>query len=356
MRRSELERRAAASRGGSAATLDMVAKEAGVSPSTVSRILNGTARVRDAKVRAVEAAIAKLQFMPNPLARSLARGSSMSIGVVTQMIDSPFYGEVLAAIEKGLRHACYSVLIVSGHWREEDERQGVAHLLSRRVQGIILLTSCLPDRELVNLSHSVPLVVTGRSVAGDRIHCLDVDSTPGSRLATDYLIGQGHRRIAFLSGPPDHPDAAQRLNGYKSALAANGIAFSTRLVAHGDYSDVGGHEAMTRLLDSRVEFTAVVAANDQTAWGAMLALRRRGLGVPDDVSVVGFDDLAGSAFTIPPLTTVHRSIDEIGEHAAEAIVDLVERRTPRATVSAPTLAIRESTRLLRRARRSAGRW
>ena len=328
-------------------TLEMVAKEAGVSPSTVSRILNGTARVRDAKLSAVEAAIARLHFVPNPVARSLARGRSMSIGVVTQLIDSPFYGEVLAAIERGLRRARYSALIVSGHWREGDERQGVAHLLSRRVEGIILLTSCLPDRELVNLSHGVPLVVTGRSVSGDRIYCLDVDSTPGARLATEYLVGQGHRQIAFLSGPPDHPDAVQRLNGYKAALAASGIAFSARRVAHGDYTESGGHEAMGRLLDSGVEFTAVFAANDQTAWGAMLALHRRGLRVPDDVSVVGFDDLAGSAFTVPPVTTVHRSVEEIGDHAAEAIVDLVERRVPRAAMSAPTLAVRESTRLLR---------
>jgi DNA-binding LacI/PurR family transcriptional regulator len=137
MRRSELERRAAATSNGSAVTLEMVAKEAGVSPSTVSRILNGTARVREAKVRAVEAAIAKLQFMPNPVARSLARGRSMSIGVVTQAIDSPFYGEALASIEMGLASARYSALFVSGHWREGDERRCVADLLSRRVDGII---------------------------------------------------------------------------------------------------------------------------------------------------------------------------------------------------------------------------
>jgi LacI family transcriptional regulator len=348
MRRSELERRAAAAMNGSAVTLEMVAKEAGVSPSTVSRILNGTARVRDSKVQAVEAAIAKLQFMPNPVARSLAGGKSMSIGVVTQSIDSPFYGEALAAIEKGLLRGKYSPLFVSGHWREGDERRCVDHLLSRRVEGIILLTSCLPDQELINLSRSVPLVVTGRSVDGDHVYCLDVDSTMGARLATDYLIGQGHRRIAFISGPPDHPDALQRLNGYKAALVAGKIPFTKKLVAAGDYSEMGGHEAINALLDARVEFTAVFAANDQTAHGAVLALHRRGFKVPQDVSLVGFDDLPASAFMIPPLTTVHRSIDEIGEGAAEAMIDLIERRAPRAQVSSPTLAIRESTRPLRK--------
>jgi LacI family transcriptional regulator len=347
MRRSKSEGRAAPSANRPAVTLEMVAKEAGVSPSTVSRILNGTARVRDSKVRAVEAAIAKLQFLPNPVARSLAGGKSMSIGVVTQSIDSPFYGEALAAIEKGLLRGNYSPLFVSGHWREGDERRCVDHLLSRRVEGIILLTSCLPDAELVALSRRVPLVVTGRSVEGERIYCLDVDSTTGARLATEYLIGQGHRRIAFISGPLDHPDALQRLDGYRAALAASRIPFAAKLVAAGDYSEAGGHAAIHALLEARVEFTAVFAANDQTAHGAMLALHRRGLEVPQDVSVVGFDDLPISAFMIPPLTTVHRSIDEIGEGAAEAMIDLVERRAPRARISSPTLAIRESTRPLR---------
>jgi LacI family transcriptional regulator len=322
----------------------MVAAEAGVSPSTVSRILNGTARVRESKVRAVEAAIAKLQFMPNPVARSLAGGKSMSIGVVTQAIDSPFYGVSLASIERGLLRANYSPLFVSGHWREGDERRCVDHLISRRVQGIILLTSRLPDQELVNLARSVPLVVTGRRVEGNRIYCLDVDSTSGARLATEYLIGQGHRRIAFIAGPSDHPDALQRFDGYKAALAAGKIPFRTRLVAAGDYQETGGQAAVNALLDSGVDFTAIFAANDQTAYGAMLALHRRGLRVPEDVSVVGFDDLPTSAFTIPPLTTVHRFTDEIGDGAAEAMIDLIEQRTPQARVSSPTLAIRESTR------------
>jgi LacI family transcriptional regulator len=264
--------------------------------------------------------------------------------VVTQAIDSPFYGVSLAGIEKGLLRANYSPLFVSGHWREGDERRCVHHLLGRRVEGIILLTSRLPDEELVNLARSVPLVVTGRLVADERIYCLDVDSTMGARVATDYLIGLGHRRIAFISGPHDHPDAPQRLEGYKAALTAGRISFTRKLVAAGDYLETGGYAAINRLLDARVEFTAVFAANDQAAYGAMLALHRRGLRVPQDVSVVGFDDLPTSAFMIPSLTTVHRYTDEIGERAAEAMIDLIERRIPNARIAAPTLAIRESTR------------
>jgi len=347
MARSKPVRRRRAGANDGVVTLEMVAAEAGVSPSTVSRILNATAKVRDGKVRAVEAAIAKLQFIPNPVARSLARGKSMSVGVVTQAIASPFYGEALSAIEKGLLRAGYSVLFVSGHWRADDERRCVEHLLARRVEGIILLTSSLPDQELAQLSRVLPVVVTGRQLAGDRLYCLDVNSTSGARLATEYLIGLGHRKIALLSGAPERPDSQQRLEGYKSALAAARIPFRKQLVTTGHYTESGGFSAMNALLDSREEFTAVFAANDQSAHGAMLALYRRGLQIPKDISVVGFDDLPSSAFTIPPLTTVHRFTDEVGEGAAEAIVDLIERRPVHATVSPPTLAIRESTRSLR---------
>ncbi len=332
---------------GSAVTLEMVAREAGVSPSTVSRILNGTARVRDSKVQAVRAAIARLQFVPNPVARSLARGRSMSVGVVTQAIDGPFYGAALAAIEKGLLRAGYAVLFLSGHWREADERSCIDHLLSRRVDGIILMTSCLSDTVLRELSARVPLALTGRNVSGARIFSLDSDSTPGARLATEYLIGQGHQKIGFISGPADHPDAQQRLAGYKSALAAHKLPLSKKRIVCGDYTEAGGLAAMNRLLDSGVEFTAVFAANDQSAYGAMLALHRRGLKVPEDVSVVGFDDLPGSAFSIPPLTTVHRSIHRVGESAAQAIIDLIQGERPAASVPPATMAIRESTLPLR---------
>lgn len=348
MKRPEPRRRRATRSKGAPVTLEIVAREAGVSPSTVSRILNGTARVRDDKARSVEAAIARLQFKPDPVARSLARGRSMSVGVVTQAIDSPFYGEVLAAIERGLLRASYSPLFVSGHWREADERRAVSHLLSRRVDGIILLTSCLSEAELVELSGTVPLVVTGRQVRGDRIHSLDYDSTLGARLATNYLIDQGHRRIAFIAGPADHPDAIQRLAGYRAALAAAGIQYQSRLVATGDYTERGGHEAMTELLDRKTGLTAVFASNDQSAYGALLALHDRGLRVPGDVSVVGFDDLPASAYTIPRLTTVHRSNDEVGEGAAQSMIDLIAGRRPVARPITVTLAIRESTRAARR--------
>jgi len=331
----------------SVATLDMVAREAGVSPSTVSRILNGTARVRDAKRQAVEAAITKLQFMPNPLARSLARGRSMTVGVVTQALDSPFYGAALVSIEQALLRDGYSPMFVSGHWREQDERRCIDHLLGRRVEGIILLTSCLSDQELVRIARQTPLVITGRQLSGSNICSLDADCTAGAKLATDYLLDQGHRQIAFIGGPANHPDAAQRFQGYKRALAGRKIPVNRKLIVAGDYLESGGYAAMNQLLDSKVAFTALFAANDQMAYGATVALFRRGLRVPGDVSMIGFDDLPSSAFSVPPLTTVHRSIQEVGVISAGAMIDLIEGRKPKIRSVSASLAIRESTRSLR---------
>jgi LacI family transcriptional regulator len=325
------------------ATLQMVAQEAGVSPSTVSRILNGTARVKPAKQQAVAAAISKLQFMPNPVAQSLARGRTMTVGVITQALDSPYYGAALTAIEQALLRADYSPVFASGHWREKDERRAIEQLTSRRVDGIILLTSCLKEQELLDLAAKTPVIVTGRPIAGGRILALDVDSTAGARLLTEYLIDQGHQRIGFIGGPKHHPDAVQRLAGYQQAFRSRKLHYESRWVVEGDYLEAGGYEATQELLARDLKLTAIFAANDQMAYGSMVALYRAGLKVPTDVSVAGFDDLPSSAFTVPPLTSVHRSIAEMGTQCAMAIMDLIDKRTPALKPINATLAIREST-------------
>lgn len=324
-------------------TIEMVANAAGVSPSTVSRILNGTAKVSKDKKAAVELAISRLRFVPNPAARLLAMGKSMTIGVVAQSIDSPFYGEGLRGIEDSLGTTDFAVLFTSGHFNPKTERRCIDQLMSRRVDGMLFLTSCLSNDELRDLAQEVPVVVTGRKLKADGVYSLDFDHAGGARLATEYLISQGHRRIAFIAGLRGHTDAAQRLRGYRSALEAADIAFDPALVCNGNYREAGGEAAMNTLLDSGLGFTATVAANDQSAYGAYLALYRRGIRIPQDMSVVGFDDLLTSAYTLPPLTSVHQAIYETGQAAAEAIVDLINKKTPVAKVPAPALAVREST-------------
>ncbi|MFT7722372.1 MAG: LacI family DNA-binding transcriptional regulator [Roseateles sp.] len=337
-----------AGREAGAVTLDQVAARAGVSPSTVSRILNGTAAVSGAKKDAVEAAIRELGFRPNPVARGLAGGRSMSIGVVTQIISSPFYGEALSGIERELDGAGYVPLFVSGHWNEADERKALETLLARRVDGIIVLAGRLSDAELLRLSESLPMVVVGRQITGPQLFSCSFDHRTGARLATEHLIGLGHRRIALLLGDGIHEDSSDRHRGYLDALAAAGIAPDPQLVVQGDYTEASGLEGVQRLLERDTGFTALFSSNDQMAIGALLGLSRRGLRVPDDVSIVGFDDLVPSRYMLPPLTTVRHAIYEIGVQAAAAMLALLRGAPPQVRMPVPELVLRESARRLAR--------
>lgn len=328
-------------------TIEMVAKEAGVSPSTVSRILNGTAVVSEAKKKAVEDAVAKLGFVPNPMARGLAGGRTFSVGVVTQTMDSPFYGPALRGIEDALDPAGYSPLFVSGHWQAQTEARCIDILLSRRVDGIIVLTGRLTDAALKAYSKKVPMVVTGRTLKAPDLFSLNFDNLEGGRMATWHLIEQGHRKIAFISGDPQHPDAIQRLSGYKLALAQAGIAFKSELVVQGEYNEDSGLQAVQRLLHAKQQFTAIFAANDQMAVGAAHGLLRHGLRVPDDVSLVGFDDLSTSLYAFPPLTTVHQPAYELGQLAAQAMLKLLVGVKPQIQVPVPRLITRDSCRRLK---------
>jgi LacI family transcriptional regulator len=154
--------------------------------------------------------------------------------------------------------------------------------------------------------------------------------------------------VAFISGPLDHPDAAERLQGFKDEASKKGLALDDGLIVYGDYQEAGGFRAMNALLDARIQFTAVLAANDQMAYGARLALYRSGLRVPEDISLIGFDDLPHSAFTLPPLTSVRQSVYEIGVSAAKAMIDILNKQNPPSRLVAAELVVRESTRINRR--------
>jgi len=336
-------------RGSGPVTLDMVAKAAGVSPSTVSRILNGTASVSAAKQAVVVEAIRKLGFKPNPVARGLAGGRTLSIGVLTQTISSPFYGEALHGIEDELERVGYIPLFVSGHWREAEERKAIEALLSRRVDGLIVLAGRLPNAALQAYAKQLPMVVVGRrTLTGPRLFSLGFDNEAGGLLATQHLIWCGHERIAFIAGDPAHEDALDREAGYRRALEQAGIALDPALVIPGDFTEAGGLLAVNHLLERGLPFTAIFAANDQMAIGAALGLHRRQMRVPDDVSLVGFDDLAPAKFSIPPLTTVRQPVYAMGCEAATAVLDLLRGAVPEGILPPPVLVARESTRRVQR--------
>jgi LacI family transcriptional regulator len=324
-------------------TLEMVAQAAGVSPSTVSRILNGTAAVATEKRQAVDEAIARLGFVPNPVARGLAGGRTLSVGVVTQAIDSPFYGGALRGVEEALDKAGYSPLFVSGHWNATVEARCIEVLRARRVDGIIVLDGRLADTTLRGCARTLPLVVTGRTLSAPNLYSLQFDNFEGARMATEHLLAQGHQRIAFIAGDAAHPDALERERGYRAALEAAGRPFDPAMVVPGRFHEEGGSAATERLLESGQRFTAIFAANDQMAIGACLALHRHGLRVPQAVSVVGFDDLLACRHTMPPLTTVHQPAYELGQLAAESMLQMLQGEKPTAALPPPRLVLRGST-------------
>ena len=324
-------------------SLGLVAKLSGVSPSTVSRILNDTAKVSDSKREAVLRVIEETGFRPNLAARALAGGRAMSIGVLTQYIDSPFYGEAIRGIEEVLASEDYTALFASGRGDRGLERERLTMLRERNIDGLIVLSSTLEDKELEELAGELPVVLTGRATLNQELTSIGFDNLGGGATALGHLADLGHTIIAVIDGPDD-PDAALRMEGIRSECVERGIDLDPTRIEVGDFNELGGYQAMVRLLEKRLDFSAVIALNDQMAYGAMLALSEAGLSVPNDVSLVGFDDLPHSAYTVPPLTTISQPVHMIGAMAASTVLAMVAgyQQSVRQSVAA-SLILRKST-------------
>jgi LacI family transcriptional regulator len=323
-------------------TIHDIARAANVSPSTVSRVLNGSTPVTPRKRAAVLAAIEALNFKPNPVARSLARGKSMAIGVLTQSMASLFYGELAQGIDQELHGGLYHPVYAAGQWRDDEELAALNLLLERQVDALIVLGGGLPDATLRAIAEQVPLIAVGRVIAGLEAHCLRVENDEGAYRATRYLVELGHRRIAHITGILSHTDALERRDGYCRALRDAGLEVDPQLIVEGGFTEQSGLLAAESLLARSVRFTAVFAANDQMAYGVRLALYRRGLRVPEDISLVGFDNILSSAYVTPPLTTVRQNMVDLGRAAAEGVLRLLNGQSPNLPQFAIDLVIRES--------------
>lgn len=334
-------------RTAAAVTTVEVARAAGVSVATVSRFLSGATPVSPAKREAIEAAIARLDFKPNLLARSLKRGRSMTVGVLTQDVNSPFFTETVLGVESALQGSGYEPLVGSVHWNPAEEADRIRRLIARQVDGVIVLVGSLDDAQLLKLAEDVPIVLTGRALQSDRAWGLRLDNEAGGYLATRHLLELGHREIAHIQGPAHSMDTVERVAGWRRALQEFGLRPDKHLLVQGNFSETGGLLAMNRLLDSGRSFSAVFAANDQTAYGARLALYRRGVRVPDDVSLIGLDDLPASVFTTPPLTTVRQPMFEVGQLAARALLQLMDGQPVTVQVPQLSLVVRETTARVR---------
>lgn len=305
-------------------TIDDIAKVAGVSKSTVSRVLQGRVAVHPDKKNAVLTATHRLGFKPNIVAQSLASGRSMTIGVLTQNMGSPFYDAIAQGVIAGLSPSSYSPIFADGQWQIPMELSALQSLVGRRVDGLVLIGGSISSQQIEECCNGLPIVIVARRFSDSNYRCISMDNVQGGYEATRHLLDCGHRKIAIIRGLSHHADAIERHQGYTRALAEFGIVPDPRLIVESDFSPDSGISAVRELIKRGEPFTAIFAANDLTAFGARLALDQHGLRVPEDVSIIGFDDQLESAFMTPPLTTYHQPAREMGQHAAKAILKLLQ--------------------------------
>ncbi|WP_423840657.1 substrate-binding domain-containing protein [Vibrio mytili] len=329
-------------------TLYDVANLAGVSPSTVSRFLNRTTYVSEDKSHKIEHAITSLGYKPNFQMQQDKNRRSMTIGVLVQHPDSPYTSSILNDMERVLMAQGYSLVLATGHWQNKLEVNALEYLLKCAVDGLIVVTGSLSEELILKTAKSLPVVAVGYNIEGENIRSLRLDNSLGGYMATLHLLQLGHMNIAHIKGLDNQPDSKARFQGYKKALLEASIKPNPKLIMQGDFSAESGYQKTIELIESKIHFSAIFAANDQTAYGAIKALTDRGLRVPEDVSVVGFDDLPVSRYFTPALTTLRQPIEEIGTLCARSMLNLLARENNEARLPPIDLVVRQSTKSIYR--------
>lgn len=305
----------------SATTIHDVAKQAGVSISTVSRVLNNTCRVSEGKRRRVLEVAEALGYTPNEVARSLLKKETGGLGVLLPFVGGEFFSEFLLGIDQATQQNGYFLMVSASH-RSLKEMKWALRGLHQRVDGLVLMA---PEGEAAMLQTLMPatppLVLVNTEADGLPFDALNFDNRQGGLLAAGHLLGLGHRRIAMLKGPEGAFDARERLYGYRDALRAHGVDPTPALEIEGDYTSAAGVRAAEALMRMQPRPTAVFTANDQSALALVGALQSHGLKVPGDVSVVGFDDIPSAAYASPPLTSVRVPIRALGAAAIERLLE-----------------------------------
>ncbi len=311
-------------------TIKDVSNLAKVSISTVSRVINNTAQVAPEKREAVLQAMEQLNYRPNSFAQALVSKRSDCIGLlVGDLGGGPFFVQMMNGIEQVVEQAKKFSMVMSGRHEAQRERECIEFLLQRQCDALILHSKGLSDEELQELAAGeTPLVIINRLVPGLEEQCVYLDNLEGAAVATQYLIDQGHQKIAFITTDDEEfVDGRERMEGYKSTLKAAGIECNPALVRNAFPNEEGGSHAMRDLLESGEEFTAVFGFNDAMVAGAISVLREEGVQIPQEVSVVGFDDIMYARFVHPKLTTVRYPIQEMGARAAELALAMLDKRT-----------------------------
>lgn len=326
-------------------TVKDVARKAGVSTATVSRVINGTRFVSEELRARVYQAMRELDYRPNAIARSLRRKETRNIALVVPDIAHPFVAEVAKGVEDESFRAGYSTILCESKGDEERECACIHLLMTKQVDGIVFLASGeSPGHIRALVEQRMPVVVCGRDLPDVAVDTVITDNAGSGYQATEYLIRLGHRRVGCIVGPPGLGISEGREDGYRRALEERGIPWEAVLTARGDFRCRGGYDAMRELLALDDRPTAVFACNDLMAMGAICAASKRGLRVPQDLAIIGCDDIALASFTSPSLTTVAHPKREMGRVAVDMLVRRIEDRDMRPTkrVLPTKLVIRDS--------------
>jgi LacI family transcriptional regulator len=328
-------------------TIKDVAAQAGVSIQTVSRVINNRPDVSPETRKYIQTTIDKLGYQPFANARGLAAKRTYTLGLITGDFTDIWFSHIATGAEKEAQEHGYYFFLGNSNIAPEDESRILRLLTERHVEGVLFVRANY-ENENDHLTHlrefGVPIVTVGYLWPDTGLAMIDVDNIGGGRQATEHLIGLGHRRIAMVTGPTKWKSVHDRTEGYLQALRKAGIPVDRALICGGGWEHRTGYENTKALLEKGKSFTAIFAHNDRIARGAAHALFEAGLKVPDDVSIIGYDDTAEAEFSDPPLTTIKQPMTEVGEAATRFLIQMIEDPaiTPKQVLFDTTLVIRSS--------------
>lgn len=316
----------------SMATIKDVAREAGVSIATASRVINNAPHTSESANIAVKNAMAKLGYRPNANARALASKSSNAIGVIVNDVSSPFFGTMVKAIDTVASQLEKQLLIGSGYHDAVKERSAINLLLNSRCESLVVHSKGMTDAELSKLADEIPgMVLINRKVPDIASRCIALDNHKGSYIATEYLIRNGHTDIGYICSNHNIEDANDRREGYLDALRDNGIDIRENYIEYGEPDENGGEQAVVNLLAKNIPITAIATYNDYMAAGCMTLLQENGMRIPEDISIIGFDDGHIARYIYPRLSTIRYPIQVMANEAVKLSLSLVDKAVTKET-------------------------